>query len=1104
MYAAIRSGGVDYGPLNFLFFAASVIVGQWLLMNLLLAIMLRHFQLEALIENEENVVGEETGRDTTEPGVVITEKILGLLDKAPVFQTLDEVSLEPMGTPPKVEPKRLGMQSLLSEKVTQDLPSFTDVATRVTASHSNSQNETIDPRTVADHIKTGILGKNMTQHMGDLRRWRAEAWGVILVDEIERENPPGASAAGSTWHDSSACCCGRRGCAKLLRHRVYGAARSSFAALLSLAYIAYSPSKLDFGTDAPVHNTLLCYVFAVAAVFFWADTALVGAVLRTKIFKRTSSLVDALATTLLTIGCIGIFGGQLNESLRPLALCKCGLVLYIFPVLARLPMLRTTFTALGQGVVYYQKIVALVVAILFVFAAVLIPEYKGKLGFCVFETLNASASRFLQAEFGLNDGLLHYEFVKRGPSAARSPCEYVHGTFSASSNILTLAEQARFSRDDCQVWGGEWSNPLPNFDTFYDAWASMYHLSVGEGWVELMHRCVASVGQDQHPLQGFAPSRAIAFVVFFLVTSMVMLQLSSTFLVAIFEHEKKKAAGLSHLTVTQREWLGSMKAVSRLDISQPHRHPTTVLAKDDCCCPLRIRRRAYALTESKGFRVVTAVAIVLFMICCGLEGIDPTDQDWLLVIGSIEGALTIWFALETAINLVGYGGYRYFVRWEPSTVPNAHAPNTEDRIVCCRWTRPKPRQHRVLHKLRILDVASVGFCCISSLLSVAELLYETAIGRQHTSRALFAFFVTLRILRLFRGAMLLQYAPSVKQHFVALGHSAVAVGSIMILYFAVLSSAALVFRELFGNIRLDPQNYGGLDGRAHFQTWSRAFGVVARATTGEAWQNIVYSLYNEIDGCDDSFTPSEQIAYQANLTFDELAALSFKDEFGALATNGCSTSYGQLAFLLFVFLSVIVMMNLFLAVVVNAFDAAGEKQRGIVSRECLQLFSAAWLNEDIDVELFLEVPQVLRVLARSPWPLGLGLALDSEAESVAQTRQRPPESHHNALAEDLSGAVLSVEKQALRTVFGKLNLSLCNGRVYFYDLLTELLRVHAVHKARFRAKAAKRGSIFPNEKLRHRIAIDKNGCFFSVKGSCVTSYQPRSHHCTGATSAVAH
>ena len=58
---------------------------------------------------------------------------------------------------------------------------------------------------------------------------------------------------------------------------------------------------------------------------------------------------------------------------------------------------------------------------------------------------------------------------------------------------------------------------------------------------------------------------------------------------------------------------------------------------------------------------------------------------------------------------------------------------------------------------------------------------------------------------------------------------------------------------------------------------------MARATTGEAWQNIVYSLYNEIDGCDDSFTPSEQIAYQANLTFDELAALSFKDEFGVSA-----------------------------------------------------------------------------------------------------------------------------------------------------------------------------------------------------------------------------
>lgn len=76
-----------------------------------------------------------------------------------------------------------------------------------------------------------------------------------------------------------------------------------------------------------------------------------------------------------------------------------------------------------------------------------------------------------------------------------------------------------------------------------------------------------------------------------------------------------------------------------------------------------------------------------------------------------------------------------------------------------------------------------------------------------------------------------------------------------------------------------------------FFVQTRAFGVVARATTGEAWQNIVYSLYNKIDGCDDSFTLSEQNAYQANLTFDELAELSFKDDFGVsvffLFANEC-------------------------------------------------------------------------------------------------------------------------------------------------------------------------------------------------------------------------
>lgn len=209
------------------------------------------------------------------------------------------------------------------------------------------------------------------------------------------------------------------------------------------------------------------------------------------------------------------------------------------------------------------------------------------------------------------------------------------------------------------------------------------------------------------------------------------------------------------------------------------------------------------------------------------------------------------------------------------------------------------------------------------------------------------------------------------------------------------------------------------------------------------------------------------------------------------------------------------MMNLFLAVVVNAFDAAGEKQRGIVSRECLQAFSTAWLNEDIRAELFLEVPQVLRVLARSPWPLGLGAPLDSEAESFAQAGQVSSEAYPHYVTEEqrLSRAVFSVEKQALRTVFGQLNLSLCNGHVYFYDLLTELVRVHAVHKARSRAKATKRGDVVPNEKkLRRPTAEDQNGFFFQSREAVsylisldhITARALLSRWCVAWTLAIVH
>ena len=85
----------------------------------------------------------------------------------------------------------------------------------------------------------------------------------------------------------------------------------------------------------------------------------------------------------------------------------------------------------------------------------------------------------------------------------------------------------RFDRDDCISFGGTWINPLPNFDSFYNAYMAIFHLIQTEGWVNLMQRCVAAAGQNTHPLVGFEPTRALAFVLFVLVAAIILAQASN-------------------------------------------------------------------------------------------------------------------------------------------------------------------------------------------------------------------------------------------------------------------------------------------------------------------------------------------------------------------------------------------------------------------------------------------------------------------------------------------------------------------------------------------------------------------------------------------------
>ena len=155
---------------------------------------------------------------------------------------------------------------------------------------------------------------------------------------------------------------------------------------------------------------------------------------------------------------------------------------------------------------------------------------------------------------------------------------------------------------------------------------------------------------------------------------------------------------------------------------------------------------------------------------------------------------------------------------------------------------------------------------------------------------------------------------------------------------------------------------------------------------------------------------------------------------------------------LFVFISFVVLMNIFIAVVLEAVGYANSK-RGIVPSDALDLFLQQWCRVDKEMTMFVEVSELLTILRRTPRPFGVAV---SEGHSPLQEDEdyeglvEGQETENKGLIVAASDRTVRI---ALRSAYANLKVSLVNGKVYFYDMCSEMLRVLAVQKARQRGES---------------------------------------------------
>jgi len=201
----------------------------------------------------------------------------------------------------------------------------------------------------------------------------------------------------------------------------------------------------------------------------------------------------------------------------------------------------------------------------------------------------------------------------------------------------------------------------------------------------------------------------------------------------------------------------------------------------------------------------------------------------------------------------------------------------------------------------------------------------------------------LRVLRLFR---LVKRMKRLRQLMEALFHSLPAlvnVGSLMLLFFVIYSTMGVAF---FYNVRWaqDPDNW--VNRHANFDRFHMAMATLFRIITGEGWHGIMHYC-------------AESNPY-----------LSCQDyRFLGSGCGDATTSY--MFFISFKLFGAFIMLNLFIAFILDSFEHAVQERHQIIPKDTLLSFPVLWQELDTEATQVLCVSQLPTLLKSIESPLGL-------------------------------------------------------------------------------------------------------------------------------------
>ncbi|XP_034046818.1 voltage-dependent T-type calcium channel subunit alpha-1I isoform X2 [Thalassophryne amazonica] len=346
------------------------------------------------------------------------------------------------------------------------------------------------------------------------------------------------------------------------------------------------------------------------------------------------------------------------------------------------------------------------------------------------------------------------------------------------------------NKSDCLHGNYRWIQRKYNFDNLIQALMSLFVLSCKDGWVNIMYDGLDAVGVDQQPVRNHNPWMLLYFISFLLIVSFFVLNMFVGVVVENF-HKCRQDQEEEELRMREEKRLKMIDKKRRKAKQRPYYADYS---------PLRLS--IHTLCTSHYLDI-----FITFIICVNVftMSIEHYNQPLYLeeVLKYCNYVFTCIFVIEALLKLVAFGLQRFF----------------RDR-----WNQ--------------LDITIVALSIMG--ITLEELKMNAALPINPTIIRI------MRVLRIARVLKLLKMATGMRSLLDTVMQALPQVGNLGLLFMLLFFIYAALGVELFGKLECNDNNpCEGLSRHATFENFGMAFLTLFRVSTGDNWNGIMKDTLRE-------------------------------------------------------------------------------------------------------------------------------------------------------------------------------------------------------------------------------------------------------------------